>query len=430
MSLAISQKIAKGWAASLLAACLTGFASTATVAAEAEAMVSPGSGRLAAALSAAPTGATLRLATGLHDGPLLIDRPMTLIGEPGAIIRGNGSGSVVTVAAPDITLQGLTITGSGLKLETEDSGIFVAPEGDRARILENKLEANLIGVYLKGPEDAEVRGNEIVGRSDLRVNERGNGVQLWNTPGSIVAQNHIRLGRDGIFVTTSKENIFRDNTFEELRFAIHYMYTNRSEVSGNLSRGNHIGFALMFSNRLTVRGNVSDGDRDHGLLLNYANGSLIEGNVVRGGAEKCVFIYNANKNRIRGNRFESCEIGVHFTAGSERNEIAGNAFVSSRTQVKYVGSRSVLWSAEGRGNYWSDNAAFDLDGNGIADRPYRPNDMVDQVVWRHPLAKLLLNSPALHVLRWSQSAFPALRPGGVIDEAPLMTPPLAAGGAG
>lgn len=77
----------------------------------------------------------------------------------------------------------------------------------------------------------------------------------------------------------------------------------------------------------------------------------------------------------------------------------------------------------GRGNYWSDNPAFDLDGDGIGDAAYRPNDLIDEVLWAYPVAKLLLNSPAVQSLRWAQSRFPALHPGGVIDSAPLMEPP-------
>ena len=187
--------------------------------------------------------------------------------------------------------------------------------------------------------------------------------------------------------------------------------------------GNHVGYALMYSRRLTVRGNLSEGDRDHGILLNYANRSRIQGNVVRRGGTKCVFIYNSSRNLFSGNRFEACPIGIHFTAGSERNTVTGNAFVGNRSQVKYVGTRWLDWSSGGRGNYWSDNAAFDLDGDGIADTAYRPNDMVDRVVWANPLAKVLLNSPSLQVLRWAQSQFPALHPGGVVDSAPLMRPP-------
>lgn len=389
------------------------------------ATVPPGRGTLQDAVDAARAGDELVLVPGRYEGPVHIDRTLTIRGGGGAVVDAGGSGRVLTVDAPDVVIEGVTVSGSGLDLSTEDAGVFVTAAGDRARIRGNTLAANLIGVYLKGPEAAEVRNNVIEGRADLRMNERGNGVQLWNTPESVVAGNTFRYGRDGIFVTTSRHNRFVDNRFRDLRFAIHYMYTHFGEVRGNHSTGNHIGYAIMYSHNLRVADNVSAGDRDRGILLNYANGSEITGNRVLPGPEKCVFIYNANMNRIHGNRFEGCDIGIHFTAGSEGNEIHGNAFAGSRTQVKYVGTRHVEWSSDGAGNYWSDYAAFDLDGDGIADRPYRPNGLVDHVMWRHPSAKLLLGSPAVHVLRWAQSAFPGLHPGGVTDSAPLMAMPPA-----
>lgn len=389
-----------------------------------ERLVAPGEGNLSRAIADAAPGDTLLLQEGTHRGPVTLDRSITLIGQPGAVLDAGGEGHTITVDAPNVLVRTLTVTGSGLELASEDSGVYVTPNGDHARIESNQLIDNLIGVYLKGPESAVVTNNRIEGRRDLRMNERGNGVQLWNTPGSVVEGNDVRYGRDGIFVTTSERNVFRANRFHALRFAVHYMYTNNSIVSHNVSRGNHIGYAIMFSHGLTVEGNISDGDRDRGLLLNYANASTIEGNQVLSGPQKCVFIYNANMNRFEGNRFEGCDIGIHFTAGSEGNAIAGNAFVANRTQVKYVGTAHVEWSSAGRGNYWSDNTDFDLDGDGIAERPYRPNDLVDHIVWRHPLAKLLLSSPALQILRFSQSQFPGLHPGGVSDSAPLMQPPV------
>ena len=130
----------------------------------------------------------------------------------------------------------------------------------------------------------------------------------------------------------------------------------------------------------------------------------------------------ANKNRFVGNWFEGCQVGVHFTAGSEGNVITDNAFVDNRSQVLYVGTRFLDWSWHGRGNFYSDNPAFDLKGTGISERPYRPNDLMDQVIWRAPAAKMLLNSPAVQIVRWAQSEFPAIHPGGVIDSAPLMAP--------
>ena len=87
-------------------------------------------------------------------------------------------------------------------------------------------------------------------------------------------------------------------------------------------------------------------------------------------------------------------------------------------------SRALLdWSVKGRGNYYSDNAAFDLEGTGIATAAYRPNDLMDHVIWRAPTTKMLLNSPAVQVVKWAQAQFPAIHPGGVVDTAPLMKPP-------
>lgn len=387
----------------------------------AEIRVAPGQA-LAPLIAAAAPGAVLRLAPGQHAGPLMIDQPLALLGEPGAVLTGSGAGSVVTVEADDVRVEGLEIRGSGDDLPAMDSAILVRAGARRVIVRGNRLEGNLFGVYLHGTPDARVEGNTIVGRRDARMADAGNGVTLWNAPGSRVVGNTVRYGRDGIYVRTSRDNTFADNRFADLRFAIHYMYTLDSRIVGNHSRGNHVGLAIMFSTGLEIRGNVSDDDRDHGLLLNATNDSRITGNVVRHSRGKCVFVYNANHNRLAENWFEGCPIGIHFTAGSEGNVVTGNAFVANRVQVKYVGTRFIDWAADGRGNYWSDNPAFDLDGDGIADRPYRPNDVMDEVYWTLPQAKLLASSPAVQMVRWAQARFPALYPGGVFDSAPLMRP--------
>lgn len=402
------------------------------------------------------------LQRGEHHGPVQVTRRVILEGEPGAIIIGPHKGSVVTISAPGAVVRGLTIRGSGTDLEKMDAGVFVEKTATGAVVEGNRIEGNLYGVYLHGAENSMAKGNTIIGLEEGRLNEAGNGISVWNAPGAKVIDNDVRFGRDGIYVITSKRNVFSGNRFRDLRFAVHYMYTNDSEISDNVSINNAVGFAMMFSSRLKISGNVSDGDRDHGFLFNYANGSQITGNTVLGrlqpaerwlsagtrstnakehglppsetndavqdssarpGPTKCVFIYNANQNRFRDNWFEGCEIGIHFTAGSERNEMVGNSFIRNRNQVKYVSTRYLDWSKDGRGNYWSDNPAFDLNGDGLGDSAYRPNDLVDKVLWTAPQAKVLMNSPAVQVIRWAQAQFPALLPGGVVDSKPLMAPP-------
>jgi len=381
-------------------------------------------GALAAAIAGADPGDVLLLAPGRHDGPVVIAIPLTLDGQGQALIQGTGVGSVVTVTGEDVTLRRLEIRGSGMNHPEVDAGVKLTRTSRRAVVEQNLFEENHVGVHVFGARDSVVRDNIILGRRDPRMNDRGNGVYVWNAPGTVVERNDIRYGRDGIFSNASRQNIFRDNLFRELRFAVHFMYTPDSEVSGNVSIGNTLGFAIMFSDRVTVVNNQSLSDRTHGLILNFANSGEVRDNLVRGGTqEKCTFIYNAHRNIIHGNRYEVCEIGIHFTAGSERNAIFGNAFIANRTQVKYVGTRDVEWSHGGRGNFWSDHPAFDLNGDGIADARFRPNDLMDHILWSQPAASLLLGSPAVQLVRHAQAHFPATLPGGVVDSFPLMRPP-------
>jgi nitrous oxidase accessory protein len=438
--------------AAIVAAGLSAFAN-------AETLKAVPSEPLQAVLDRAHDGDAIELAPGEYKGAIRIGRHLVLTGRPGAVLDGGGAGNVVTVTAPDVAIRGLTVRGSGRDLQAMDSGIFLEKTAERAVIENNRLEGNLFGIYVHGAAGSRIEGNIVEGLRGGRRSETGNGLSLWNAPDVTIAGNTFRFGRDGIFTISSRKDRFINNRFEQVRFAVHYMYTNDSEVSGNISIGNRVGYAIMYSNRLVVRNNISDRDSDYGILFNYANYSQIDGNWVAGGSldniatsreegpdeersmvpeakagststlspragpEKCVFIYNTNHNKFRNNWFERCGIGVHFTAGSEGNEITGNAFVGNRNQVKYVGTRDLDWSKDGRGNYWSDNPAFDLNGDGIADTAYRPNDLVDRVLWTAPAAKVLINSPAVQVLRWAQAQFPALYPGGVVDSHPLIAPP-------
>ena len=261
----------------LLVALVGSFAQAAELRVPAE------NGALKTAVAGANPGDVLILSSGRHDGPVTLSQPVTLDGQSAATIDGGGQGSVITVTGEDITVRGLTIVGSGSDHQTIDSGVQLTKTVRRAIIENNVIIGNLYGVDIHGADDSIVRDNVIEGRQDRRMNDRGNGVYVWNAPGAKVIGNDIRYGRDGIFVNTSRRNVFRGNLFRDLRFAVHYMYANDSELSGNISIGNHLGYALMFSDRVKALDNLSLNDRDHGLMLNYANSSDLRGNLVRGG---------------------------------------------------------------------------------------------------------------------------------------------------
>ncbi len=236
-----------------------------------------------------------------------------------------------------------------------------------------------------------------------------------------VVGNDISKGRDGIFSNTSTHNTYKNNRFSDLRFAVHYMYTNDSEISGNISVGNNMGYVLMFSERLKVFDNIAVGSRDQGIMLNYVNYSDIHDNIINK-AGKCVFAYNANYDKLSANHFENCQIGIHFTAAIEAH-VPARQFLYQQRKPGQIRQHALSRLERGRTRQLlSDNSAFDLNGDGFGDSAYLPNGIIDQIIWRAPVLRLLMNSLAISIVKWAQAQFPAVLPGGVVDSKPLMKP--------
>ncbi|MDI5892772.1 nitrous oxide reductase family maturation protein NosD [Halomonas rhizosphaerae] len=386
----------------------------------------------------ADDGDRLKLPEGRYPGPLSIDRTLTLQGEPGAVIDGGGDGHAVMLEAPDIVLDGLTIENWGANLTDMDAGIFVEASATGSVIRDSRLTGPGFGIWLDAVAEVQVLDNVIRGDASLRSQDRGNGVHLFNVRDVTVAGNDIRHTRDGIYIDTSSQSLLRSNHMQALRYGVHYMYAHDNRLEGNTTRNTRTGYALMQSKRLEVIGNRSEDDRHYGILMNNITDSTLRGNHVTGvnqrrdaqgqglvsGAEgKALFVYNAQYNRFEANRFAESDIGIHLTAGSEDNVLVGNAFVDNRQQVMYVATRAQEWSEKGRGNHWSDYLGWDLDGDGVGDMPFEPNDAMDRLLWRYPVARLLMHSPAVLALRWVQRQFPVFRPQGVKDSHPLMKEP-------
>lgn len=427
----------------LLAACLA-LAATVSPAHAAEYRVTTEGPTVQAVIAKASDGDTIIIGSGVHRANLMVDKPLVLQGEPGAVLDGSGQDDVIRVRVPNVTIRGLTIRSSGRDLTQMNAGIFVERKAAHVLIENNDLDLNTFGVWLDGCKAPRVIGNRIHGDPTVRSQDRGNGVHLYNVEHGVVADNTIWETRDGIYIDTSQDNTLQGNYFRDLRYGLHYMYSHRNRILGNRSRNTRSGFALMQSRELEVIGNRSENDLNYGILMNYVLHSVVKDNVITGvrawagpddsdmgpggGEGKAIFIYNSLYNEIHGNVFAASEIGIHLTAGAEDNNIHGNAFLANQVQVKYVATRQQEWSRDGRGNYWSDYLGWDLNDDKLGDRPYEPNDSVDKLLWKYPLAKTLMNSPAIEILRWVQTQFPVLRSPGVRDSFPLMVPPEFAAG--
>jgi len=387
--------------------------------AAAEWQVAPGKS-IAAAVQAAKAGDTVRVLRGQYVEHLVIDKPLRLIGIDRPTLSGGERGDVIRVKSPDVLIEGFIIRDSGADLTAQNAGIYVEPGSHRIAVRNNVLVYNLFGVWLEKLQNPEVSGNLITSKRDLSSARRGNGIQLYNTSGARIIDNHISFARDGIYVDVSHFAIFRGNTMHHLRYGTHYMNSNDNLWEDNETYLNRGGLALMEVRRQTVRNNRAWGNSDHGIMLRTITDSVIENNVVAGNG-RGFFIYDAEYNVLKGNRIIGNRVGAHVWAGSIHNDVDGNDFIQNQVQVRYVATRDEIWGKK-LGNYWSNYAGWDSTGDGVGDVPYEANDMVDRLTWKHPLVKLLLNSPAVHSLRLIARQFPLLRSPSIVDPQPRMQP--------
>jgi len=375
---------------------------------------------VAAAVKAARAGDTVRVERGYYLEHVLIDKPLHLQGIDRPTLSGSHRDDVIRVRATDVLIEGLIVRDSGSDLTAQNAGIYVEPGADRIAVRNNVLVYNLFGVWLEKLKDPEVSNNLIAGLRDIASAQRGNGIQLYNTTGARIINNRISYARDGIYVDVSHHAVFRGNTIHDLRYGTHYMNSNDNLWEDNESYHNRGGLALMEVRRQVVRNNRAWGNSDHGIMLRTIVDSRIENNVVAGN-DRGFFIYDAESNTISGNQVIGNRVGAHVSAGSIHNDVDANDFIQNQEQVRYVASHDEQWGGK-QGNFWSNYAGWDADGDGVGDIPYEANDVVDRLTWEHPLMKLLLNSPAVHSLRLIARQFPLLRSPSIVDKHPRMQP--------
>lgn len=382
----------------------------------------------AAALAAAAPGDTVRLAAGVHRGPLVIRRPVALVGDAGAVLDGGGKGTTVSVEADSVLIRSLAIRNSGRSLDRDEAAVkLVRCTGCRVESV--RIDRPLHGIYLLESSDVTVRDSEIVGDASLAEARRGNGIHLFHSTGTSLLGNRVRGTRDGIYFSFSSGNRVEENRVSGVRYGLHYMYSDDNTFRRNDFRRNAAGAAIMFSSRILFRENVFSehvGYRAYGILLQTAYGILAERNRIEGNLVG-LFLDMSEGNTFRGNRISGNGIGIDLIASAEGNTFVGNVITGNRSAVrKPNGDARNVWAVEGRGNYWGDSSIFDLDGDGVGDRPYRASDPFAGQAALRPVLEIFSGTPAALALSWAERAFPVFDLPAVEDPAPLVSPPAGA----
>jgi len=281
------------------------------------------------------------------------------------------------------------------------------------------LEKLFFGIYLEKSQNGRVFHNNIVGDAVEEFNS-GNGIQLWYCQNIEVEQNIVQHVRDGIYLEFSDGITIKNNTSSNnVRYGLHFMFSNNDVYENNVFENNGAGVAVMFSKKIKMLNNIFTknwGTASFGLLLKEINDAEISGNTFE---ENTIGINIEGSNRIvyKNNAFIKNGWAIKVRGACYTNSFINNNFLYNSFDISY---NSKLNDNVFEKNYWSDYTGYDLDKNGIGDVPYRPVKLFSYIVNRTPETIVLLRSLFMDIIDFSEKVSPVFTPDNLLDAMPLM----------
>ena len=391
---------------------------------------------ISAAVAAAPSNTTVVVPPGTYTEQVVVNRSITIAGRD-ATVHGNGTGSVITVRAPNVALSGLHVAGVGTQTRDPEAarqqagddgtwdtniqlGYGYGDAGVRAIaapglfVDDVTVETNASGLLLREGSDAVVRALRIDGSDDWRDGFMGvTAIESQVT----VTDSVFDGGRDGIYAHRADGSIVRNSTFRGNRYGTHLMYTGDALIADNTFRD-------------AVFGGIT--------VMTRPSGNAIVGNDVRrsgagiqASGTRAYVAYNTLAHNglgfstsSRGSLYEhnvvvGNEEGAHATTVVPSSRVVANDFVANDQHAIAGPGALRVWAADGRGNYW-EGATVGLHEPGT--RAYRPTSAVDAALHREVAAAALRESPAVKLLDGLYGTVPGARSGSIVDPTPAAAP--------
>ena len=374
-----------------------------------------------AALKACTAGDRIIIHAGKYqEGNIIISTPVYLQGEGLPVIDGQGKFEVITINANNTVVEGLKIINTGSSSTQDLAGIKL--RNVRSCIIKNNVFDNTVfAIYAQQASNCLINANTIKSYGKIEL-ESGNGIHCWKSDSMKIVGNNISGHRDGIyfeFVTNSL--IWKNDSHDNIRYGLHFMFSNSDQYVRNKFHHNGAGVAVMYSYKVTMVANTfSDnwGDAAYGLLLKEIRDSYIDGNYFIGNT--CgIYLEGASRIGMRNNIYKANGWGMKIQANCMDINVTHNNFVANTFDVSTNGS---LVLNKFNGNYWDKYEGYDLDKNKTGDVPYRPVSMYSMIIEKNPPAIILFRSFITALLDKTEKVLPSLTPEDLKDDVPSMIP--------
>lgn len=365
---------------------------------------------------------TIMVAAGVYfENTILIDKPITLIGKDNPVLDANHEKvEILLIASDHVHVSGFTFRNVAISYLKDLAAVKVR-SAKHGSISNNILENCFFGIYLGHARNYVVSNNVITGAFKNEASA-GNAIHVWKAKHIEISGNTLSKHRDGIyFEFVDSSTVSNNNSFNNMRYGLHFMFSNDDVYNHNTFMHNGSGVAVMFSRRVEMTRNTfveNKGGASYGLLLKEISDGTISQNTFLKNT-RGVLAEGANRLIFKENQFTSNGTAIDMKGNSLDNVITQNNFLANTFEIVTNSNHNINTYDS---NYWSMYSGYDLNRDGIGDLPYRPVNLFARITNEIPAATLMLHSVFVNMLDATERIFPDLIPAELVDENPMMKP--------
>lgn len=368
-----------------------------------------------------PVGGRIVVQAGVYREPrIVVNKRVTIVGEGNPVLDGQGAHEIMTVTADSVTVHGLVFRDVGSSYR-EDRAAIRVQEATGCVIDGNRLERAFFGIYLARVSGCRITRNTIVGQATTEA-ASGNGIHLWTADHVTITDNNIRGHRDGIYFEFVHQGDVERNLSEgNLRYGLHFMFSDDCRYRDNVFRNNGSGVAVMYTRHVEMTGNRMEGNwgaAAYGLLLKEISDVTLERNEFSRNTTG-LMADGTTRLTVRDNRFANNGWAIKLDANTQAGRVTGNDFIGNTFDVSTNGRNTDTVLER---NYWDEYRGYDLGHDGYGDVPFHPVRLFSLLVERNAPAIILLRSSFVALLDAAERVIPALTPDALADAHPAMRP--------
>lgn len=362
---------------------------------------------------------TILLQAGTYkEGTVTLTKSISIIGQNNPVLDGENKYEILLISGKNIAIKGIQFRNSGYSAMNDFAAVKLI-DCSNVNIENNSIYNSYFAIHISNTSFSTVKNNSIVG-SPLSEQMTGNGIHLWKSNNALIENNNITGHRDGIYFEFVTHSVIRDNHSEKnIRYGLHFMFSNDDSYQRNTFRNNGAGVAVMYSKKVTMTGNQFEqnwGPSAYGILLKDITDSYIQQNIF---FKNTVGIYMEGSSRIeiQKNTFKSNGWAMKVQASCDNNTFHHNNFTGNSFDVGTNGSLSLN---NFYNNYWDKYDGYDINKDGIGDIAYHPVSMYSMIVEQNPQSLVLFRSFTVQLLDKAEKAIPSLTPENLADKNPMM----------